>query len=111
MLKQIQSEMPEQLSAYMDYCIATATNGQYYPFHKFRFKVSKGVEPTLAWHLIREARRRASKPLPGMISKEGQVGSYVLTPEILGAISMIDRHATDGNMESIDKKNRPLEQA
>ena len=95
---QIQADAPEHAGDYLDYALPTDDQGRYWPYDEFYYRVESGINPELAWQLLRAARAQQSSSL-GLPLAGSPQGSLFLTATIQKAMSQVDRQATHSALE------------
>ena len=92
----------DAIPEYLKFNKTVDAKGRYLPYHKFRFKVPKELDPELAWFIVRAVRDSQSRKLL-QISKTDPI-KYCQTPTIEKVISFVDRHATNNALEVMCQK-------
>jgi Fic family protein len=99
----IQKYEPDKLGDYLRLYNPLEDNGKYLYFDKYRFKIKDpALDHELAWLLKKLARRGQLRDINGLPDDtKGQEARVFLTPTILKAMHIVDRHASAYALESM----------
>lgn len=95
------TECPELLPRYLALFRATDEKGRYLHFDQLRYRLASGLEPQLAWSVIKAARQPLLQPLFSLNTTgndplhKRERCHYYLTPSVQKATSETDRHTTE----------------
>jgi Fic family protein len=83
----------DSIMRYFEYHTAVDDDGRYLHFDQFRRKLPKDIDPTVAWTLVKAARRR-QQTAPVLLGEPATPCWLVMTPDIHRAISLCDQKTT-----------------
>lgn len=89
---------PAQAGAYLEFNHPLDSKGRYLHFDKFRFKVKKGLDLTLAWSVVKAARNLQISQVIELGEPAEECG-FIYTPALHMAISACDQHTTTAALE------------
>lgn len=99
----IMKNCPEKISEYMHFQRTVDEQGRYLPFDKFRFKVPPHIKPEWAWAMTRFTRSQQLSALIDLGDPLKQC-TYLLTPTIQQALSMVDRYTSASALDLMSSK-------
>ncbi len=99
----IAKECPEKIEQYLELFSPVDAKGRYLHFDELRYRLPKGIEPVLAWSIVKLARFKHISTLISLGSPPKPCG-FALTPTIQKAISETDRNATSAALEWMTSK-------
>ncbi|WP_421847937.1 Fic family protein [Marinomonas sp.] len=85
---------------YLEYNAPVDSKGRYFHFDEIKHRLSKQLNSTLVWSLMKEARKRQSQDLYGsFLGKHLVPATLYMSPIIQKAISETDRNTTTAALE------------
>jgi len=99
----IAKSCPEKLVDYLELFSPVDSKGRYLHFDELRYRLPKGIDPVLAWSVVKLARFKQINTLIWLGSPQKSCG-FFLTPTIQKAISETDRNATSAALEWMSSK-------
>lgn len=94
----IAENAPQHLEQYLELFSPIDSKGRYLHYDAIRRRVPKGLEPKLAWSVVKMARERQLQHIVD-IGEPKKVCNFFLTPTIQKAISETDRNTTSASLE------------
>jgi len=99
----ISSTCPDKFGEYLELFSPVDGKGRYLHFDELQYRLPKGVDPALAWAVVKLARFKHISTLILLGSPQKPCGFY-LTSTIQKAISEADRNATSAALEWMTSK-------
>ena len=99
----IRNEPKEKIMDYLEWHSVVDPKGRYLPYDQFRHRLAPGVKADLAWGLLKESRRKVRSFLL-QVGEDIEPCSFVLTPTIQKAMSVVDRNTTNAVLEAMSDK-------
>lgn len=97
-LERINQKSPEKLDDYLTLHTPVDSKGRYLHFDELYYRLPSGLDPGLAWGMVKLARSLQQQPLlEGCHRLSGS--HFMLTPTIQRATSLVDRHTNSGQLE------------
>ena len=86
-------DVKENALQYFEYHSIVDREGKYLHYDQFRRRIPKSVDPTLAWSVVKAARKQ-QQSIPVLLGDLDEACLFVATPAILRAISLCDQKTT-----------------
>lgn len=93
----------DRLGEYLALNAPLDEKGRYLPYHKLRFRFPAGLDPALAWSIVKFSRICQLRDVITLGDPEHEC-KLLLTPAIQMAISESDRHTTSAALEWMSSK-------
>lgn len=94
-----------EIAAHQRYSRIVDEKGRYLPFDEFRHRVSGQDNLALAWSLTRHARNAAIEYIE-YFNVSGDKAGFVITPAIVEACELVDKHTTGSALDEIKQQLR-----
>lgn len=88
----------DNVGEYVQHSHAVDSSGKYLSYHKLAYKLPKHIDADLVWSVIKQLRNLQKTSLFSM-GDEGEIGSFLLTPNIQKVLSETDRSTTTAALE------------